>query len=606
MLAIFGKLLKGIGKVFGFIRAAIVNGIFLLALAVIVISLNQLQPDPVPADAILWVEPTGAIVEQYSFNDPLIKLLNPEQIAQETALNDIVQAIELAASDNRIKLVVISPDKITSIGHSSINSIHRALDKVKAANKPILAISRGMQQHQYLLAAKADEISIHPMAYVAITGYGAYRDYMKSALDKLNVNVHVFRVGEFKSALEPFMRNSMSDEAKTANQQLLGGLWQHYLNKVGLFRELAPEDINTYANNYASLLQQTQGNAAKLALEQGLVDKIATNEAFWTEMETMFPALKTDSNPAIGIQAYLASNISLKPPEIKPTVAVVTLEGAIVDGEAPPGAAAGDTIAKLLWDAKNREDIKAVVLRVNSGGGSAFASEIIRERVLQLQREGKPVVVSMGNVAASGGYWVAANANQIWASPTTITGSIGIFAAIPTAEKAFEKLGIYNDGVGTTALADGFSLNRSLNPHLSASIQASIERGYEQFINLVSDGRNLEREATLAAAGGRVWIGEEAQALGLVDYLGEIEDAINAAGDLVGINGADNVIYLQDQRWAQFTLLQRFAKVMLPASNTASLEGVFKQWVNQLVPVWLRHPDPNNVYLRCVECSLLE
>lgn len=602
-----GKFFKGLWACVQWLRAAVSMGLFLLVLIFVAATVNQLQQQvSVPENAVLWLEPSGAVVEQYSFNDPLVKLLNPDQVASETSLHDIVQALEMAANDDRIKVVVLDPDEISSIGHSAINSIHRAIAKVQATGKPVLAYSRGMEQHQYLFSAIADELVVHPMGHVTISGYGAYRDYMKSALDKLAIDVNVFRVGDYKSALEPFIRDNMSNEAKAANQQLLDGLWHHYTHRVATYRELAPADIDHYANQYAQLLQRHQGSAAEAALDEGLVDSIATDEEFWTTLETMYPELKTDTSPAVGVQAYLASALSIKPQQQTNAVAVVTVEGAIIDGEAPPGAAGGDTIAAMLWEAKNRDDVKAVVLRVNSGGGSAFASEIIRERVLQLQREGKPVVVSMGNVAASGGYWIAANADEIWASPTTITGSIGIFAAIPTAQRALGKLGISNDGVGTNTMAEGFNINRQLHPNIAATVQASIEHGYERFIDIVSEGRKLERANTLAAAGGRVWTGVDAKNLGLVDYLGEIEDAIGAAAKRAKLGDTPPVIYLQDPRWAQFSLLQRFTNVFAPAAAKGSVDSLIKQWLSQLVPVWLRYPDPSNIYLRCVECAIVE
>lgn len=601
-----GGIVKWTGKSISFLRVALLNLVFIISLVMIYITLQRFEPPTVPSAAVLWLNPTGVIVDQYSFNDPLMKYLSPEQVAQETSLSDITTAIELAANDEKIKAVVLDVDKVSGVGLSSINSIHKALAKVKAADKPIYAFSRGLRQHQYLLVSVADQIVLHPMGYVAINGYGAYRDFMKSALDNLLIDVHIFRVGEYKSAMEPYLRDDMSPEAKEANQVWLTALWKNYTETVAHNRALDPEDIEAYVNDVVQQLTQAGGNVAELARQAELVDGLGTGETFWDYVKEQLPAIADIDKPAIGLQTYLTANLQLALPAEKDAVGIVTIEGNIVDGEAPPGAAAGDSVAELLRTAKDNDSIKAVVLRVNSPGGSAFASEIIREQVLALKEAGKPVVVSMGNIAASGGYWVSAPADEIWASPTTITGSIGIFAAIPNAHRAFNKWGISNDGVGTTDVADGMSLSRPLNPILQQTLQLAIEGGYRRFIDVVKTGRGLEEEAILAAAGGRVWIGTDALNLGLVDQLGEIEDAVQSAAQLANIEGEPHVVHVQDPRWAQLGLMQRLLNITSDAqAKNFPVLSTLERWAQASLPLWMTQPDPQHIYLQCVECDLL-
>jgi protease-4 len=371
------------------------------------------------------------------------------------------------------------------------------------------------------------------MGHVWLDGYGIFRSYFKEALDKLLINFHVFRVGAYKSAMEPFMRNDMSEEAKEANSAFLNVVWQVYKDNIADLRDLAPADLDTYVNGLDNLLAQYDGDAAVLALSYGLVDGLKTRDALRDELIELVgrDEKKKDRFKQVGFTPYLNSiRPKLAQKSVGPAaIGIITAKGVILDGKQPPGRIGSDSLSILLREARQDDTVRAVVLRIDSGGGSALASEIIRREIELTRTAGKPVVVSMGSVAASGGYWIAVAADEIWAAPTTVTGSIGIFAAFPTFDQAFDHLGINSDGVATTRMAGAFDPTRPLNPLLAGVIEQSILRGYQRFIDRVAQGRQMPAEAVDKIAQGRIWSGKDAQAIGLVDQLGGLEEAIESA-----------------------------------------------------------------------------
>jgi protease-4 len=378
------------------------------------------------------------------------------------------------------------------------------------------------------------------MGGVDIHGIGVYRLYFKDAVERLEVNYNVFKIGSYKSALEPFTRNSMSPADKQQNELWLSALWQVYTDEVAKQRNIPVQAVQYYTDNIDKALHSTKGDTAQLALETGLVDQIATRQET-TAYLTSLSSTPTGSPELLSSTDYLNSITPSFAPKESPAesptdkVGLIIAEGNILPGKQPPGMIGGDSMANLIKKAREDSAVKAVVLRINSGGGSAFASEVIRQEILELKKSGKPVVVSMGSVTASGGYWIAADADQIWASPATITGSIGIFGAIPTFEKTLASLGVYRDGIGTTPLAAGLDITQPLPEQLKSAIQQAIAYNYDQFLQIVARGRNLEKSNVARLAQGRVYDGQTALALGLIDKLGSLEDAIGAAAELADL-----------------------------------------------------------------------
>lgn len=469
----------------------------------------------------------------------------------QTSLREVVEAIDAATTDPRIPYLVVKPDEMEGAGLPQLEEIAVALRKFKAAGKPVYAYGDSFDQKQYYLAAQADEISLDPFGSVLLEGFSVYTNYFKDALDKLGVEVNIFRVGEFKSAVEPYERNDMSPEARTANQAWLGDLWKEYGKNVGEARKLTPDAADRYITGLSAGLEKHRGDIAAYALDAKLVTRVETQAEF---RKRMIEKVGEDSDHGsfrqIDTGSYLAAVKAEKAAQLaSKQIAVVVVQGEIVDGEGDEGTAGGDTVSELLEKARRDDKVKAVLLRVNSPGGSVFASEKIRRGVLALQADGKPVVASMSTLAASGGYWVSMDANKIFAEPTTITGSIGIFGMIPTFAEPLNKIGVHTDGVGTTPLAGALRIDRPLGPEIKTLFQLQIEKGYRNFIEGVAKGRKIPVEQVNSIARGRVWSGKAAKELGLVDELGSFGDAETALATIAQLEpGSYRINELQPDR----------------------------------------------------------
>lgn len=599
------------------LRQLVFNLFFLLILGLLGLALSESQLPVMPEKGALVLNLKGQLVDQLSYVDPLVRLLgesNPEQ--QETLLQDVIDAIDYAKDDGRINTLVLSLDGLAYGGISKMQEIASALEAFRSTGKKIIATGDNFSQDQYWLAAQADEIYLHPMGAVMLEGYGLYRSYYKEALDKLQINFHVFRVGQFKSAMEPFLRNDMSEQAREANLFWLNGLWNEYVQAVAARRKLSPANINDYINNIDQLLATYKGNTASAAVASGLVDGVKTrDEANDYISEVVGAADEEGYFQGIGFEKYLwLKSLELSEPRHDEKVGVIVAAGTIVDGIQPPGGIGGDTLAELIRQARQDATVRALVLRIDSGGGSAFASEIIRRELELYKQEGKPLVVSMGSMAASGGYWIAANADEIWATPTTLTGSIGIYGAFPTIEQTLGELGISTDGVGTTKLAGALRLDRPLAPILQRSIQSQLEHGYYRFIEIVADGREMPKEQIEHIAQGRVWAGAEALSLGLVDKLGGLSQAIDSAAALAQLDQYDwELIELPISPQEQFLReLSNSAWVAQWLYSGAYDAGAGNNLRGQLQ--WLLDPitdglaflkgmnDPRGLYLHCPAC----
>lgn len=603
-----------IGRWFGFIwgavvlvyRAVVVLGL-LLTLLFLYLTFAGSQPPPVESNMALVIAPAGRLVDSVD-QDPMQRFF--EELAGEgpmqTQVSDLVEAIERSAEDERISMIALKLDELGYAGMAQIAEIGMALDRFKAAGKPVYAYGQYYDQAQYLLAVHASDIALDPLGGVLLEGFSNYGYYFKEGLDKLGLNVHVFRVGEFKSAVEPFLRNDMSAEARASARDWLGDLWALYGEDVRNQRGPEAESVDQYVASLATDMQRTQGDAATVALEAGLVNRLETLQAYRQRLGQTV-GMDEDGHGSfrqIRDIDYLRSvrhHRPLAPAARK--VAVVAVQGPIVDGYGEAGQAGGETIAGLLDDARRDDDVAAVVLRVDSPGGSVTASERIRRALLDLKAQGKPVVASMSSVAASGGYWVSMSADKIYAYPSTITGSIGIFGLLLTAEDTLAKLGVHVDGVGTTELAGTFRSDRPLSPQAAQIVQSSIEHGYRLFIEGVAEGRTMPVERVEEIARGRVWSGLDAQSLNLVDALGNFDDAVAAAAELAGLGEGD---YTVDRRQPEWGLAAELLRRLRPRVNLqwvpgagALLESLRTRWDWSRQLDWLNDPQGRYAYCFC-------
>ena len=589
----------------------VAGNLALLALIILLISIFFYNTEKeLPDRAALVLALRGDIVEQKTETMLSNRLLG-EAAREEILLKDVIDVIDSAADDQRVQALVLELQEMGRVGISKLEDIGQALQRFKARGKPIYASGDFFDQQSYYLAAYADQLNLHPMGGVLLTGFGIYRNYFKSALEKLLVQFHVFRVGTYKSALEPILRDDMSEDAKEANLSWLNVLWDAYKTKVAQLRGLKPDDIDDYINNRSELLARAGGDEARLALDFGLVDALKTRDEV---REDLIQLVGEDEHEKtfnqIGFDEYLADIQPklLKTHPDRPKVGIVVAQGIILDGNQPTGRIGADTLSELIRQARLDDDIQAVVLRIDSPGGSALASETIRAELDLTRRSGKPVLVSMGSVAASGGYWIAASANEIWASSTTITGSIGIYSAFPTFEKSLDLLGIHNDGVGTTRLADAFDVARPLNPILADSLEQSIRYSYAHFIELVSEGRSLTLQDVEKIAQGRVWAGKTAMELGLVDAIGNLQDAVRSAAKLVDLENYD-VIYVEQPLTAREKLIRRLNQFL-----TGTLSNLWGRTSHPAARIYdhfgadikkmLTLNDPKGTYAYCFVCEM--
>lgn len=605
------RFLSGIWRVITRIRLALSNILFLAMIAFIYFIYIGGAPEPLPDKAALLLNMSGTVVDQKSEVNPLQALLGPpSRDDHEVLLRDVIEAIDYAAQDPAINALVMELDSLGRLGISKTQEIVDALGAFRKSGKPIVAVGTYYTQGQYLLASHADTVIAHPLGGVALEGYSSYHNYFREALKKISVNVHVFRAGDHKSAVEPFMRDDMSPAEKELTSRWLNNLWGQYTATVETQRELKPEMVDHYVNNFAQLLQDQGGDAAQTALQWGLVDKLLTRSQGNDFLVELVGASDDDGlYEAVVFEHYVARKRPLSlGSSNSDRVAVITAEGTILPGEQPPGSIGGDSLARLIRGAVEAEGVKAIVLRINSGGGSMFASEIIREQVVYARNMGLPVVASMGAVAASGGYYIAADADEIWATPSTITGSIGVFAAFPTFEELLQRVGIYTDGVGTTDLAGSMRADRPLNPQLEAALTSGVAFAYKSFVQIVAEGRDMSVAEVDPLAEGRVWSAPDALKAGLVDSLGSLDDAIAAAAARAGLESYE-VQYVEMPMSARDMLMKQLANSvgslhMLTQSAASSalsdLLGPMQEAAKELGSM----QDPGYLYMRCVSCSM--
>ena len=543
----FGGVWRGIDGA----RRVFVNLLF-VALVVILLAVLFSDDSPDIADGTaLVIAPRGQLVEQLT-GQSIQRAVDEARGAAppETLLKDVIDAIEAAKDDDRVQALVLNLSAFGGGRMTKLQDVRDAIVDFKTSGKKIVAVSDFYEQDAYYLAANADEILVNKMGGVVLYGFGRYKMYYKEGIDRLGLDVHVFRVGEYKSAVEPYLRNDMSTEAKEANLEWLGDLWRIYLEDVAAARGLSVEQFEEYANEFPRLIDEANGDTAKVALDFGVVDQALTRiEVRKHLIELVGEDEDSHSYNRIAYSDYLEDldedRFGRKAKGDQ--VGVIVARGTILDGSHPAGTIGGDSTAALIRQARNNDDIKAIVLRVDSGGGSAFASEIIRRECEKARADGKPVIASMGSVAASGGFWISTSSDQIWAYPSTITGSIGIFGMFPTYQRPLAKyLGVRVDGVSTAPLA-GIRPDRELPEEVGQVIQTMIDQGYREFLDRVAESRGMTPEEVDLIARGRVWSGEDAYEHGLVDNLGDLDDAIAAAAELAELGDDWEISYIEKE-----------------------------------------------------------
>ena len=545
----FKFIFGGAWKVWDFLCRLVINLVVTVLVIIIAAASFGSHHVSVPSGAALVVDFKGDLVEQLT-GDPgaraVARLFGQKQ-RPETRLRDVVDSIEQAKDDSRIKALVLETDELDGAGLAALSEVGHAIQDFRKSDKPVFAFGSGYQQGQYYLAAQADTVFIHPQGEVFLHGFGIYQPYFKDALDKLGVEWNIFRVGKYKSAVEPFMLNGMSPDAREDYTEVLKSLWGSYEKDVTHARKLRGDALDSYIADAGTNLQNVQGDGAKLALQSKLVDKIAEPDEMQAAVAKV-TGWSGHSFKQVEYRDYLGSGDSdgQDAPVLDGNkVAVVVASGDIQNGDQPPGTIGGDSTSELIREARDDDSVKALVLRVDSPGGSSFASDLILRQVELTKEAGKPVVVSMGSVAASGGYWISMAGDQIYASPSTITGSIGIFGMLPTFQNTLAKIGVHSDGVGTSPLSDAFDVTRPMSPLLKQLFQLTIDHGYEEFIGKVAKNRHMKVDAVDAIAQGRVWTGADAKRLGLVDKFGDLDDAVQAAAKLADVEKSYRVEYVE-------------------------------------------------------------
>ncbi|HAS8486432.1 TPA: signal peptide peptidase SppA [Vibrio vulnificus] len=612
LFKLIGLVFKGIWKAITFVRLALTNLIFLLSIALVYFIYfygHDTQPQ-VEQPSALVLNLSGPIVEQSLYINPMDSFagsLFGEDIPKENVLFDVVDTIRYAKDDEKITGLVLSLRDMPETNLTKLRYIAKALNEFKASGKPIYAVGAFYNQSQYYLASYADKIYLAPDGGVMLKGYSAFNLYYKTLLEKLDVTTHVFRVGTYKSAIEPFVRDDMSPAAKESATRWLTQLWGAFVDDVANNRKIDPKTLNPSMEEFLSQLKSVNGDLAALSIKLGLVDELATRQQLRAQLAEKFGASGDDSYKAISYYDYRATmrdNFDVNADDI----AIVVASGTIMDGQQPRGTVGGDTVAGLLRQARNDDKVKAVVLRVDSPGGSAFASEVIRNEVQALKDAGKPIVVSMSSLAASGGYWISMSADKIIAQPTTLTGSIGIFSVITTFEKGFNKLGIYTDGVGTSPFS-GEGISTGLSKGASQAFQMGIEHGYQRFISLVGDNRDLSLDAVDKVAQGRVWTGYDALQHGLVDQIGDFDDAVAEAAKMAQLENY-NLYWVEEPLSPTEQFIQEFMKqvkismgVDIQSILPSSLQPVAQQ-MEQHASLLQNFNDPKGYYAFCLNCEV--
>ncbi len=600
-------LLRKAWNILTVIRNGLANFIFIIIIIVIAAAIFSGGRPPLPDNAPLYISMSGRLVDQITYQPNLLDIMQENIDNQEILLRDVTTAIRHATTDARITALVLDMNGLMGGGLSKLEEIGQAIDHFKTSGKPVIAFADHFSQSQYFLAAYADSIYLNTMGNVALTGFAYYGSYFKEAADKLAVKFHLFKVGDYKDAAEPFVRNSMSDASREHNASWVNELWGRYTSIIEEKRGLPSGAIKTYIETTPNTLAESSQTFSSLAVEAGLIDGELSRVALHAMLKERFGTSRdTDYLNTIGLKRYI-SEITPSMPSINTSIGLITATGNIIDGEAPESQIGGDTLASLIKTARDDDTLAALIIRVDSGGGSAFASEVIREQIEKTRAEGLPVYISMGSVAASGGYWIATAANEIWATPSTLTGSIGVWGLVPNISESLTRLGIHNDGFGTTPLSDLYNIDRPLSDEAKLVFQNGVDIIYRRFISLVSEAREQAPEAIHDIAQGRVWTGAQAFELGLVDKLGSLDALTRYVREQHGI---ENTHYKVIRR--ELSPSEQFMRAL--AEETASVGSHLRQAIigkeltafTQALPkqseIFTASDNSLQVYATCLAC----
>ena len=574
----------------------------------LIIGIRGAQPEPLPERAALLLNPQGVLVETRVPLAPLDAFLEGD--GGEVLLADVIESIKRAANDDRITALVMDLQQAVGLSVSQVLEIAPAIETFRASGKPVVAYADYYDQGQYALAAQADSVLLHAEGGVNLQGFAVYKSYLRRLLDNIHVTMNVFRVGDNKSAVEPFLRDDMSDSERDVIGLWLGDIWTQYTTLVEAGRQFDAGTIDQFIAEFPDRLEDHNGDLGEVALYNRLVDYLMTYDEMNEHLADVVAAVNEEGDwQAVDFGHYLRATAGDNKTSVeassdtKAVIAVIPIEGELIPGESTQGFAGSDTVLEQIERAQELDNLAAVVVRVNSPGGSVFAAEVIRQKLRTLQRSDIPVVVSMGSVAASGGYYIAADAEEIWALPSTITGSIGVFAAFPTLERLYDWAEVNVDGVTTAPLAAAIRLDTGVDETGKRIINSVISRVYQDFVDIVANGRDMEWDSVDAIAGGKVWSGEDASEIGLVDKLGSLEDAVAAAAAFAEVDDYDVRrigIPLSPEQLILQELGKNFGSASLPGFSV--LDKLAAQLALPLRAIdSLR--DPGHVYLRCLECD---
>ncbi|MGC1387915.1 MAG: signal peptide peptidase SppA [Steroidobacteraceae bacterium] len=595
------RILEGIRKTLHLILLLVIFGFLLAAL--------HTSVPLVPRSAALLIAPEGELVEQLS-SDPLRRAIGQASggPAPETLVKDVIDAIGAAKNDSRIKLIVLDLGNLDVSGLSKLQEIGASLRDFRSAGKRVVVGADSLDQTQYYLAAQAGEVYLDPLGFVYIDGFSYYRMFLKDAIEKLGVDVNIFKAGTFKSFTDQFSRSDMAPSEREESSAWLSALWNAYTQDVTRARSLPANALTEYVTEAPSALAAVNGDAAKLALQRGLVTALKSRRQLADELKSLVGEDEdSHSFNSIAMNQYLAAVRAKRVLKSKSDakVGIVVASGEILDGRQPPGRIGGESTGDLLRQARYDRTVKAVVLRVDSPGGSMFASEQIFREVQALRKAGKPVVVSMSTYAASGGYYISAAANQIFASPTTLTGSIGVFSVVPTFQRTLEKFGVKVDGIGTTPMAGELRLDRALDAPARQILQSSVDHAYAEFLRRVGEGRKKSVEDVDKIAQGRVWAGVDAQRIGLVDHLGGLKDATDAAAKLAELGADYDVDYIESELSLREQLMMQLRADTLSLGEMTGLAAPGRDIERAIDPLLeqaraiARLNDPRGLYAYC-------
>lgn len=569
------------------------------------------RPATLPGDFVLVVSPEGALVEQYS-GDPVGRAFDASRglTRSQTLVSDLIEAIDEAAGDKRVRAIHLELDDFEGGSIDKLGAVAAALERFRDAGKPVIATAGGLGEPQYYLGAHADELYLDPLGGIMFQGFGFYRNYYKAALEKLSLDWYVFSAGEAKSAGDIYSRDAMSEAEKENLRPIAEGLWAAWRADVARARGVDPDLLDDYTDRFLPRLRAAGGDTARVALDAGLIDGLLSSDEIEARLVETGGHDRSGDYVGVHVDHYLASlhaklRLGTADGKARPAIGLIVARGDIMPGDRPPGMIGDETLRDLLREARDDDEIRALVLRIDSGGGSQFASEAIM-RELELVREaGKPVVVSMGSVAASGGYMMSLPADEIWAHPTTVTGSIGVVAAVPNFGRLLERWGVNVDGVGTHRYSGDFRLDRPFGEDAMEIFNTMVEGAYERFLGQVADARGLSLEEVREVAEGRVWLGETALAAGLVDRIGTLDDALSAGAELADLGEEFEVVRIEPPLGFRDRLMismlsagARIGFTAWPRSWVERLPGEVRTLVEEIERLG-EFADPRGIYYHC-------